>query len=790
MTALFRRVRSPQSTLVGIVLLAAFLRLYRLDSLPPGMHFDVAFNYFDIFRLLRGDFEIFFPANNGREPFYFYLSLVSVALFNDGVLAERLTSAAIGIATIPVIYWLGRSLFHSTRIALLASFFLAISVWHIYYSRYGLRVILAVLLTALAIGYFWRGISFFGSVAKVERGSVWSEYARAGLFLSLALYTYTSSRFVPLVLVAITLCALGLDRTRARGYIAGLATTALVAAALFVPLALYFLSNPEQFSAHSTNLSLLDPRVNKGDLFGTLSQNIVTVGGMFLVRGDHEIFRNIANRPVFDLLTGALFLAGILLLLRDTFAQKATQHARLRALLLAASLLILVAPSALSDDPPNFTRTLPAVSFAVLLAAWGTAKIWERISSRRFAGIALGLVLALTCFISIRRYFLDFATSPALYAAFDADKIDAARWIVDELNSQIYMAPLWAQDGTFALYTRKTTLKSFESRDTIVLPSRAGDKDAVIAFPLEQERKAATLGERLGSLATREMVRGTNDGDILIAYRVRADKLPDPKDPLAVLQGAGVFAQPQTRLHATWANALELLGYTINAADEPKRNLEVTVFLHSLNSISDDFTFSIKARDGHDRAWGQEDKWLGDNSYSTTQMGVGDLVIEKFYPGLNPCAPAGDYRVSLEIYNPKTAQVAMLADGSSAATLGIWRTASSLGNLYENLEPAESVDLDVAPETRLFGFTLTPDEVHADDEFSLSLFFSGSGDGKTARHVSVRLQNTILAEREILLPPEGRGLCSLFDLRAPVNIAPGSRALFVNDIKIGTLSVK
>jgi len=803
MNSIFQKPRLHLFAILSITALAAFLRLYRLDTLPPGMHFDVAFNYFDIFKLLRGEFAIFFPANNGREPLYFFLSTVGVALFNDNVLAERLTSAFIGIATIPVMYWLGRLLFHSTRIALLASFFLSISVWHLYYSRYGLRVILAVLLTALAVGYFWRAITSFP--AEGGGGQGWGSrvgvFALAGGFLSLALYTYTSSRFVPIIFVAITLCAMLLDRARARAYAAGLAITALVATAIFLPLGFYFWNNPDQFFSHGTNLSLLDPRVNKGDLVGTLTQNILTVGGMFLIRGDHEWFRNIANRSVFDIFSGALFLVGILLLLRDALAPKISKDARLRALLIAFALIVLVAPSALSDDPPNFTRTLPAITFAILLPAWAAAKIWERIPARALASIALGIFLLASAAISVRDYFFDFASSPALYTAFDADKVDAARWIAQEsATTQIYLAPLWAQDGTLQLYTRNTTLKSFESRDTMVFPSRAAGKDALFAFPLEQEKKAAALGERLGALAAREDVPGSNGGKILIAYRVRLSDLPDPQNPYAtpalpkgfgasVLPRAGAFAQPQTQIRATW-DALELLGYSIGAADAPKRNLEATLFFHSLAAIKDDYTFSIKVRDEKNRVWGQEDKWLGDNSYATTQMSAGDLVIEKFYPGLNACAPAGDYRVSAEMYNPRTGQVATLADGSTVVSLATTRAEVSQGNLYENLEPDQSLDAEIAPQTRLFGFSLTPDEIKVGEEFSLSLFWRGAGDGKITRHVAVRLQNATLAERDITLPPDGRGLCTLFDLRVPANIAPGSRALFVNDFKIGTLSVK
>ena len=107
-----KRLHSPEFILLAaITLLAAFFRFYRLDEIPPGFQFDQAFNAFDFLRLLQGQFAIFFPANTGREPLYFYLSMVSAALFGQTAFAVKLTSAVIGLITIPIIYFFNRSFF-------------------------------------------------------------------------------------------------------------------------------------------------------------------------------------------------------------------------------------------------------------------------------------------------------------------------------------------------------------------------------------------------------------------------------------------------------------------------------------------------------------------------------------------------------------------------------------------------------------------------------------------------------------------------------------------------------
>lgn len=763
----------------AILLVAGVFRFYRIDQVPPGLHFDEAFNLFDILRLLEGQFAIFFPANFGREPLYFYLSMVGGAVFGAQSLTLRLTSAIIGTATVGLTYGFARTVFRSRLVGAMTAFLMAISVWHIYYSRLGLRVILAVPLVILTLWFFWRAI--FAADHKDR------EWVYAGICAALTVYTYTAGRLLPLILVALILAAILTDRARWRDYGRGLFITGIAALIVFIPLGAYFVMNPRDFAEHGSNLSIWDPRVNQGDLFGTLRGNFIAVLGMFLTRGDKEAFRNVPDNPVFDPFIGGFFVLGCLLMLGTLVLPRASINDRWRAAFLAVSSLVLIAPSILSDAPPNFTRTLPAAPMLLMIPAWAIAVAWNRFR-HNLTTLTIGVVLLASTTLSFKTYFIDFANSPALYYAFDVRMFDVADWINRNARAnQIYLAPLWYQQGTLALLTRTTPLKSFESRDTIVLP-RASGKDALYAFPLEQEKKATTLGERLGALAQREIVSGSTGESLLIVYRVPAANLPHLASPISILSRGGEFLQPQKIARDKFGDAIELLGYSVNAADVAKRNLEVTLFFHALAPMNEDYTFSLKVRDAKERVWGQEDKWAGNNSYATTRWSPGDVVVEKFYPGLNACAPAGEYRITVEAYNPQTSTVLGLID------LGATRADTSPGNLYEHLEPAQPIDLQIAPPARLLGYTLTPGDVKIGDEFSLALFWRGVGDGKQTQNLIVKLRDSsgrdyTLAEKTITLPVEGRGLCTFFDLQMPQNAAPGQGSIFVNDVKLSTLNV-
>ena len=105
------RVAWQRSLLLVTVLVAAFLRLYQLDLLPPGLFYDEAYNGLDVRGILTGaQFPLYFPGNNGREPIFLYLQSLFVAGLGYTPYALRVTAAFTGILTVAVVYWLFHTL--------------------------------------------------------------------------------------------------------------------------------------------------------------------------------------------------------------------------------------------------------------------------------------------------------------------------------------------------------------------------------------------------------------------------------------------------------------------------------------------------------------------------------------------------------------------------------------------------------------------------------------------------------------------------------------------------------
>lgn len=159
--------------LVLFLVLAAFLRLPMLDKLPIGITIDEAGQAYSAYSILKtgkdewGDFLPLNPRGFGdyKPPVFMYLLVPSIAVFGLNEFAVRFPSALAGILTVWIVYFLVRDLFKNKNLGLLASFFMAIAPWHVYYSRLGWESNIGLLFFMLGIWLFIRSLSWKSTLA-------------------------------------------------------------------------------------------------------------------------------------------------------------------------------------------------------------------------------------------------------------------------------------------------------------------------------------------------------------------------------------------------------------------------------------------------------------------------------------------------------------------------------------------------------------------------------------------------------------------------------------------------
>lgn len=148
--------------LVAILIIAAFLRLWKLGSIPPSLTPDEAslgYNAYSVLKTGKDEYgkllPVIFKSFGDYKPgLYVYLTIPSIFIFDLNEFAVRLPSALFGIISVWLIYLIVKKLFQKENIALISSFIAAVTPWLIYFSRGAWEVNVSLALTLAGIYFF------------------------------------------------------------------------------------------------------------------------------------------------------------------------------------------------------------------------------------------------------------------------------------------------------------------------------------------------------------------------------------------------------------------------------------------------------------------------------------------------------------------------------------------------------------------------------------------------------------------------------------------------------------
>lgn len=634
--------KHPHLVLLALVLVAACaLRVWRVGEVPPGFQFDEAHNALDARRVLSGDLQPFFPDNGGREPLVVYLEAGALALLgpDNTVVAIRLVSALVGLLTVALMYRFATDYFSSSFLGVLAAGYLAVSYWHLHFSRYAIRAILAPLWALAAVWAWWRWVGPAGTDDSADEvaGGGRHRYRWAlvcGACVAAAFYSHPTGRLLPLVLLGHALWRTLVNRRQAARVWRGLAVAGGLAVLLSLPLIYYFAQHPDQFTAHPSDVSLAAVAAKDfaGNTLLALAHNVGAMAGMFFLAGDPSTFHNLPDLPVFDPLSAVLFLVGLGLLLAAL--ARGPRGRRDQAVLLVLWLGIMLLPTLLSDRPPNYSRAIAALPVIALLPALGLDWLLGRLPVERSAWrwVLAGAALAVAGVWTARHYFVDFAGLDHVYYSYDVDKIDAykaLRALSEEAN--VYLHPLWAEQATIAALNDGGPVHMLDGRQTVVLG--ADGRDSVLAFPAKEADEEAWLTQAEEAYsgaanAGENDVRDARGKTVLLTLRVPAAAAGDGEPP------TDAPLEPEQWTSARFGGMIELLGYTIGEA-RPGEPLPITFTWHVQEPGLKNLTAFVHLLGPDGVNWGQEDREPAFASYPTSRWQPGERIIDRFAPVLS-----------------------------------------------------------------------------------------------------------------------------------------------------------
>jgi 4-amino-4-deoxy-L-arabinose transferase-like glycosyltransferase len=278
-----------------------------------------------------------------------------------------------------VFFYLFVRLIFSVRVALLSTFLMAVSKWHIIHSRYGVRAGQFTLFEVAALYFLARG--FLSERKNTEY------FLLAGLFTGLGFHTYLAFRIFPLVIVAFVISGQFLRQLCFRWK--GLLFGGLLCLIILAPLAIYYVNNQASFSDRmNRTLVWRQARAKYENPVVLTAQSVLRTSWLFTYQGDAIARHNVNSEPMLSPYASAFFLLGLLVAL----ANIRKRYFLFTLLWLALNLVLGV----VTVGAPHAARTLGAIPPTMILTAIGVLAAlqilspWGRIISTAILAVILG----------------------------------------------------------------------------------------------------------------------------------------------------------------------------------------------------------------------------------------------------------------------------------------------------------------------------------------------------------------------------------------------------------------
>lgn len=643
-----RRSRLKIYLLFAVTLLGAFLRLYRIDRLPPGDRYDPAFYGIEALRVLRGEHPIFFSARTGQhyvEPLFSYLMAVCFLVVGASTMAIHLTSALVGLLTVPAVYLAGEALFANDESALrrwgglISALMIAVSYWHLNWSRYGVRAILVPLFAASIFYFLWRGL----------HGEGYWAFVMCGISLGLSMYTYEAARLLPMLVIVGFAGVIWERRTvTRRDWRAFLVVTA-VALLAFTPLGYYFWTHPGSFSFRIKQAFVVEQGQDvSGGLRAILDQTLDALLA-FNVAGDPTPFSTIPGRPSLNPFLSLLFCLGIVISL-----------ARLRRpayLFLLAWLGLMFVPAALAGKGPTAKRaigTLPAVAMLIAvgaLAPWRSIRRWtaDHLPGwSRWLRPTWGLILAAGFIYSgiatYRDYFVIWASNPNLFTHFQVGLSAIGEYVGDLPDDEgVYISPELPNHPAIRFHSGlREDIQGYNGRVCLVAPGETTVDTTYVIVPRKDGRSLDLLRGYFPQGRVVDEGPLHYDRPYFMAYRIPA--------------GAEAKVIPSYSVEAKWSDRIRFLGYDLDRrAYEAGDSIRLTLYYQGLRRMERHYKAFAHLLGPRNPAtegplWGQRDGEPCRGFYPTTSWRMGEIVVDRIELSIPDDALTGAYDVATGFY--------------------------------------------------------------------------------------------------------------------------------------------
>ncbi len=458
--------------------LGFFLRVYRLDSMPSGMHTDQGLTGLCALRILHEGWRPFGELLDYEVPeiLLFYQLAGWFGLVGSSYFTFHLFFILLSLAAFPLVYWAIRQ-WSGQRTALFSLFLLAVMRWNWIETRNGYP--------SLQVPFYLFGAIAFWS-HWLQSGKKWAFYLSA-LFVSAGFYTYQAFKIVPLLMVVFSFYELVVRKRK--NMLRPILIYFLLVLALTAPLLACMWSRGN--IGHREKELFIGTEILRQKSLEPLWDVWTGTALMFNRSGDRNPRHNIPGHRMLDDSTAILFVLGLALLWR-----KRREPSGFYSLW---GFWVMALPGLLSTDVSHSNRLVALTPFAAYFAGSALDFFWQKAGAfrgSRIPAVLLYLLLGIIASQNARTYFADQAGNEECWRSFGVEQTYIGRTLED-LERHVpggfyyYIEPFYYKNHTvdFLGYSARGNMSAF-SLAALSRGRLPADKDSIF---LLGEDKAGTL---------------------------------------------------------------------------------------------------------------------------------------------------------------------------------------------------------------------------------------------------------------------------------------------------------
>lgn len=434
---------------------ALFLRIYKLTDVPPSLNWDevaAGYNAYTIANWGADEYGNKFPVvfksfGDDKHPVHIYIDALFVKAFGSTDFMTRLPSAIFGGLTVLAIYFLTKEMFKSKLAGFLSSIFLAVSPYHLQFSRGLWEANFAVAFYIFGLLLFYLGIRKKSWLLPISI-----------LNFGISFFAYHSSKILVPGTLAILFVLYFKEITKKK---------AAFAASVFVFLVftVITIANPRILGfARIEQNKIQEKDIESTVLYGKTKSKYLAIAEItfnhykpyfdpkyLFVSGDTNPRNSVNEFGQFYKIDALLIVIGLVTLLL-----KRTRE----SLVLFLWILLAPIPAAFAGGPQNAVRACFMMGSVNILAALGADKLIKLFKHKIWYVIALIIIFAPLIFefgSYLKYYYSKYGRKNAIEWQY------GMKQIVDYLKSdpyyvQVYMDKMRQQPYIFFLYYFKTPL--------------------------------------------------------------------------------------------------------------------------------------------------------------------------------------------------------------------------------------------------------------------------------------------------------------------------------------------